>query len=59
MKLEVSDVSYSVGRFRLSNLSFHINEGQINGIGGKNGSGKSTLFNEPGNVWHDKPDKTD
>lgn len=45
MKLEVSDVSYSVGRFRLSNLSFHINEGQINGIGGKNGSGKSTLFN--------------
>ena len=44
MIIELRDIHYDNGNFRIDRLSLDIMEGCVNGIGGKNGSGKSTLL---------------
>lgn len=44
MKIELKEINYDNGNFRIENLSFDVKEGSVNGIGGKNGSGKTTIL---------------
>ncbi|MHA1339802.1 MAG: energy-coupling factor ABC transporter ATP-binding protein [Promethearchaeota archaeon] len=42
--IEFKDVSYKIGNFKMSNITFKIEKGEIFAIAGTNGSGKTTLF---------------
>ena len=44
--LEVKDLIKDFGGLRaVSNVTFHVDEGEIMGLIGPNGSGKTTIFN--------------
>ena len=45
VKLDVRNVVTSYRKFRLSHISFELNNGDIMGLIGRSGSGKSTLMN--------------
>jgi molybdate/tungstate transport system ATP-binding protein len=43
--LDVQDISVSLGKFRLKNINFSLEKGEIFVVLGENGSGKTTLLN--------------